>query len=230
VSVAKSAAEPSAGVRRVRAEAVQPSATAPAEAWVAPSVSGVLLDEPAAALPEAPAWDPERTKQMVPQGSEWKYLDSGSDAGAAWKEPGYDDGAWKAGAAPLGYGDEGIATEIGFGDDKSQKHITTYFRRTFEVDDPAELSEVRIRLRRDDGAAVYLNGKEVARDNLPPAAGAADLAPDIVGGAAEGHLFAHPVQPGILTKGKNTIAVEVHQSAPSSSDLVFELILEGLKN
>ena len=53
-----------------------------------------------------------------------------------------------------------------FGGDSNNKHITTYFRREFTIDDALQISGLRLGLLRDDGAAVYLNGVEVARDNL----------------------------------------------------------------
>ena len=49
--------------------------------------------------------------------------------------------------------------------------MTAYFRLTFEVEDPAKVSELRCWIRRDDGVAVYLNGSEIARDLLAPDAG-----------------------------------------------------------
>ena len=36
--------------------------------------------------------------------------------------------------------------------------------------DPAAISQLALELNRDDGAAVYLNGVEIVRDNLAPSA------------------------------------------------------------
>ena len=36
------------------------------------------------------------------------------------------------------------------------------------VSNPSQYKTVSVRLKRDDGAAVYVNGVEVVRDNLPP--------------------------------------------------------------
>ena len=49
------------------------------------------------------------------KGIKWKYDDSGRDLGTAWREVNFDDAAWEVGYAPLGYGDEDIATIIEFG-------------------------------------------------------------------------------------------------------------------
>jgi len=107
------------------------------------------------------------SETLVAAGSQWRYLDDGSDQGAAWRDPGFDDSAWKAGGAQLGYGDGGESTLVDFGGDAGDKHITTYFRREFDATDVADVSELTLRLLRDDGAVVYLNGQEVARSNMP---------------------------------------------------------------
>ena len=45
--------------------------------------------------------------------------------------------------------------------------ITQYFVRHFTVTDPNAGQLLGLQLKRDDGAAVYLNGTEIARSNLP---------------------------------------------------------------
>jgi hypothetical protein len=178
-------------------------------------------------LPLVPPWDPGRTMVLVPKGSTWRYSDSGGDLATAWREPRYDDGSWKSGPAPLGYGEDALGTTVQSGDAES-KHPTTYFRRTFRVERPEDLAEVRILLRRDDGAAIYLNGKEVARDNLAPGSDAKAFSVEIVGGDWEAAFVPHPVKPEDLRAGDNTLAIEVHQCNGSSSDVIFDLAVEGL--
>src|SRR5688500_15144606 len=104
---------------------------------------------------------------LVPAGSTWRYLDNGSDQGTAWYAPSFNDAAWKAGAAKLGYGGDGEVTRVGFGADASRKHITTYFRTSFNVADPAQYTALTLNLLRDDGAVVFLNGKRVVKSNMP---------------------------------------------------------------
>ena len=45
--------------------------------------------------------------------------------------------------------------------------ITSYFVKHVNVPTPSLYSTVTVRLKRDDGAAVYVNGVEAVRDNLP---------------------------------------------------------------
>ncbi|MCP4641409.1 MAG: hypothetical protein GY851_13290, partial [bacterium] len=95
-------------------------------------------------------------RSLVARGAEWKYLDNGSDQGNSWRAPVFDDAAWKSGPAELGYGDKDEATVVSFGEDKAKKHITTYFRRAFDV--PADLAATTLdmKVKLDDGAVVYL--------------------------------------------------------------------------
>jgi hypothetical protein len=187
---------------------------------------------PQVRVPEAlpvSTWDAARVNVLLKEGSTWKYHDEGTDQGTEWREPGFDDSSWKEGPAPLGYGEDFIESTVAYGDDAENKRVTTYFRTTFTIDDPAALAAVQIRLRRDDGAAVYLNGKEVARDNLPPGAGFSTFSTGIIGGEAEGLFFVFPVPLDAVRKGTNVLAVEVHQSNGASSDVIFDLVVEGLR-
>ena len=94
-------------------------------------------------------------------------LDNGSDPGAEWMTAGFSDAGWKSGKAQLGYGDRDEATQLS---DAAEPYPAYYFRHTFEVADPGALKPLVVRLMRDDGAVVYLNGKELFRDNLPEGA------------------------------------------------------------
>ena len=100
--------------------------------------------------------------------SEWNYHDQGTDLGTDWTAVDYEDLDWDAGSAELGYGDGDEATTVSYGDNASDKHITTYFRHAFEYNGEAGTGmEGLLRLRRDDGAVVYLNGVEIMRSNMP---------------------------------------------------------------
>ncbi|NOY71325.1 MAG: hypothetical protein GXP14_02945, partial [Gammaproteobacteria bacterium] len=163
---------------------------------------------------------------LIDTGSAWRYLDTGTDQGTAWKESGFNDSSWNSGAAQLGYGDGDEATVVSFGGNASNKRITTYFRRSFNVSNSANVTALSLALLRDDGAIVYVNGTEVARSNLPGGAvGYTTRALTGIGGAAESVYNNYTIAPGLLQDGTNVVAVEIHQVSPSSSDLSFDLLL-----
>jgi tetratricopeptide (TPR) repeat protein len=161
---------------------------------------------------------------ILPQGSYWKFLDDGSDQGDAWRTPDFDDSLWLGGPARLGYGDP-ARTAIGSGPGPD-KCATTYFRTSFELPDVGGLSELRIRLQRDDGAVVYLNGEEIARSAMPAGAIRFDtFASETISDADETKFFEFSVPATALRSGRNVVAAEVHQVSATSSDLGFDLEL-----
>ena len=166
--------------------------------------------------------------RFIDKGATWKYLDDGSDQGAAWRANGFDDGAWAEGPAALGYGNP-VVTEVGFGGSPSARFITTYFRKTFEATDVDRAVGLTVSISRDDGAVAYINGQEVARDNLPDGViTSSTTAIDPMSGANERDFFSFEVDPSLLVNGTNVIAVEVHQQAPNSSDMSFDCQLDGI--
>ncbi|MGI9243955.1 MAG: lamin tail domain-containing protein, partial [Verrucomicrobiales bacterium] len=166
----------------------------------------------------------------VIKGDEWRYLDDGSDQGIAWRWPGYDDSPWSAGAGILGYGDTGeVTTPINPGGHFGfSKHITHYFRKSFQVRSPQEIVSATLSLLIDDGAAVYLNGVEIVRQNLAAPADSRTTADSEVEGDDEHAYFLHSINPALFVEGENVLAVEAHISDPHASpDLRFDLSLRA---
>src|SRR5258705_2594189 len=166
------------------------------------------------------------TVTLIPQQSAWKYLATASAPSASWKDTGFDDGAWPSGSGPLGFGESYIATSVPFGPNASDKYRTTYFRRSFTVAAPESVTSLSLATRYDDGFVAYLNGVEVLRRGLP--AGAityTTIATSHEGAAYES--FDVTTFKSALVAGTNLLAVEGHQTSPSSSDLVWEAGLTG---
>src|SRR5262245_49904612 len=127
---------------------------------------------------------------LISPGAVWKYDDRGLDQGTAWSGAGFNDTSWPSGAAQLGYGDGDEATAVGFGPNPDSKFITTYCRHAFNVASPTTITNLRVRLLRDDGGVVYLNGVEVFRSNMPQGPiGITTLASAAAAGADETSFF-----------------------------------------
>jgi len=116
---------------------------------------------------------------------------------------------------------------VSYGNDPNNRFITTYFRKEFDVSgDPADLMAMRLLANYDDGFVAYLNGVEVLRSASMPA-GAIDydtLASSHEGGKYETFDLGAAIP--LLTSGTNLLAIEVHQSNKTSSDLVWDAVLE----
>ena len=164
----------------------------------------------------------DNVQEILPLGSSWAYLDDGSDPGPGWQEENFDDSSWKWGPAQLGYGDDGEVTVL---DDSPGSYPTYYFRREFEPEDLRGVTEATLRLLRDDGAIVYLNGVEVLRSNMPDGSVThSDFAAATV--ANESDLVVAQIDPSLLIEDDdNILAVEVHQANANSSDVSFDLEL-----
>lgn len=161
---------------------------------------------------------------FVPSNSVWKYFAEGREPSPNWSSLEYSDSAWPQGVAQFGYGDGDEATVLSFGPDPDARYSTYYFRRTVVVPDPAAFNQVVLRLLRDDGAAVYLNGHEIFRDNLPAGRlGYETLASTNVVGEAERVYQTVRVRTENWLERTNVIAVEVHQANLQSVDLGFDL-------
>ena len=164
--------------------------------------------------------------RVVRQRARWKFLDDGSNQGTGWREFDFDDSGWQEGRGQFGYGDGDEWTEISFGDDSNRKHVTTYFRHEFEIEDVENIDEGKLRLLRDDGAIVYINGIEVTRSNMPGGnVNYRTHASSVVGGASESTFIDYSFDRNALRQGRNVIAVELHQANNSSSDVSFDLEL-----
>lgn len=161
----------------------------------------------------------------------WWYADDGRDhdtLNPSWKfgpAAGFSPGAagWK-GPSPtqlgVGEGDEQtpVMSVLGTGS------FTHYAYCTFDA--PGNPETLVLELKRDDGAAVYINGVEVVTDNLPTPH--PFNAPSLANANDDGQSFQRFVIPtsGLaLSPTGNTIAVEIHQWDISSSDMSFDLRL-----
>ncbi len=162
------------------------------------------------------------SETLVPKLSAWKYYADVQYPGTVWNQPGYDDTGWPSGPGILGFGETYLTTTIPFGPDANNKYVTTLFRHTFQLNtDPRQIIRLTLSANYDDGFVAYLNGVEMARPAMP--AGAithSTLAASHEAGIYESIDISSHI--GDLVQGINMLAVEVHQTAPASSDLVWD--------
>lgn len=165
---------------------------------------------------------------IVPHGAEWKWLHPVDGVDPEVHEPGfherfytsdYDDSAWQTGTESrwltgFGYGDP-VAKSIG--EPASGKRNTAYFRARFRT--RQNYRGLIFACYRDDGIVVYIDGKEVARDNMPDAPDSYQgTAAAVIGSDAETAMIGIKIPEG-LPAGEHVLAISVHNASPSSSDL-----------
>ena len=160
---------------------------------------------------------------LIGMNSSWRYNQSGINLGTRWRAPSFNDSAWDTGQALLYV--ETSALPSGKNTRLTLGEPTYYFRNRFNLDDVSGF-ELEASLIVDDGAVVYLNGTEVFRVRM----GSGNVtfgtfATDTVTNAQLEGPFSLPAS--ALVPGENVIAVEVHQTNATSSDVVFGLSLVG---
>lgn len=147
-------------------------------------------------------------------GSTWAYRYDATPVDTDWAQLAFDAGAWAQGPAPLGFGTSAIATVIHTGDPLTRP-ITAYFRRSFQVPDPASVTGASIDVLVNDGAVVYLNGTEIGRQSMPT-------------GTVTATTYATTTAPTSLRisvpaaafqAGENVLAVETHLNYRSTRDI-----------
>jgi hypothetical protein len=168
------------------------------------------------------------TGLLISKGDKWKYYDKTAFPGDGWFKNKFSDGSWAEGNAEFGYGDGDEKTVINHIGSNKEKFMAAYFRKTFEISSVNEYKTVELEVKRDDGAVVYLNGVEVFRTNMPDGKILQDTkAASALSGGNESVYVSAILDVKVLQKGKNVIAVEVHQDNANSSDLSFDLSLHA---
>jgi hypothetical protein len=179
------------------------------------------------------ATNPTDVAVLIPNGSTWKYFDQGTDPGATWAALAFDDTGWSNGVAELGYGDGNSAanrpetTLVSFGPSTTAKYPATYFRKKFNVGSPSSITNLIVRLLRDDGGIVYINGMDVFHSgvsNVFLPLTYQSFTPPAVGDDGTVYQVTN-VSPSVLVPGENIVAIEIHQDAAGSSDISFDLML-----
>ncbi len=162
---------------------------------------------------------------LVSEQSAWHYLDGGANPATNWFLPEADLSTWPSGLPQFGFGESDERTIVNFLNQADNTiYPTYYFRRAFVVTNVATVSNLVVRLLRDDGAIVYLNGQEVFRDNMPE--GPVDYLTYASAGAVPENVFEdHWINPTLLLEGTNHLAVEIHNQGPHSEDISFDLRL-----
>ena len=161
------------------------------------------------------------TTELIKNNESWKYYDQG-EAPANWNAASFNDNTWKSGKAPLGYKMSGIKTTVSYGSDANRKNPTTYFRKSISLSKAPSASDLfQLNYQVDDGFIVYVNGTEAGRVNM--SSGTVGYSSFSSTYAGDTPLTGSLELPATLFRsGSNVIAVEVHNTSFTSSDLYWD--------
>lgn len=159
-------------------------------------------------------------KTLINQGDEFTYLIPTSEPNSDWNSLGFDDSNWSSGISGFGYDDGDDATII------PNKTQSIYLRKTFTISNLSTISSLILDIDFDDAFVAYINGIEVARENItgtPPAYNSGTItdheAQIYSGGKPERFLIAD--FKSILNEGDNILSIQAHNISSNSSDFTI---------
>lgn len=150
---------------------------------------------------------------------DWRYYRGITAPPANWNTLAFNANSWQEGEGGIGFGDNDDETVV-------QSNIRSlYMRTTFNVVDTAVIKKAIFDIDYDDGFVAYLNGVEVARNNVGNPANYNTLAfgeheaQMYGGGVPEGYSILKSVLTNCLVPGQNVLAIQVHNVQQNSDDL-----------
>ena len=111
---------------------------------------------------------------LIPTNSTWKYFKGVAAASmpdpSAWRAIAFDDSSWNAGAAPFYYDADTSASGYTGNTSLSDMrggYTCIFLRKSFTLTSVSDVSELQLGALSDDGFIAWINGREVARFNMP---------------------------------------------------------------
>jgi len=186
----------------------------------------------------------------LPFSSVWNYHSNGAApandvATNTWKQSAYalTGAAWNTGATGTGAGKYGFnssqntcipnGSTLCTPGNGANKYLAYYFRNSVSftaTELSTTYSTIRLNMKRNDGIVIYINGVERVRNNMisifPTPVVYGDLAASDIPTTNEDYTI--DLSTSFFTTGVNTIAVEIHTDKAKSSDMAFDLQVQGL--
>ena len=183
------------------------------------------------------------TKQVfTDKNTVWHYLDDNTDPALgydsldAWTLSDFDDSAWKSGKGAFGnksgaLGTIFLGTANGYtpnvlltlnGGSGTDNYKSYFFRTTVNVDNFDDLYALDVYIVADDAMTLYINGNLVA-DTRVSKNDSSNLHYSKSSNQIYRNWFSEDEIKQLLTEGENTIAVSIHNSDATSSDVYFSM-------
>jgi len=160
----------------------------------------------------------------------WRYFPGISEPDATWRSLAFNDNFWASGLGGFGYGDSDDNTVI-------PASASVYMRIKFSVSDTAAIAEALLSIDYDDAFVAYLNDTEIARSGISPVNpafnqfGTDHEAVMYQGGLPESFPIRKSLLKNCLHQGENVLAIQVHNSSATSSDMSSNAFLSfGINN
>lgn len=156
---------------------------------------------------------------IVSGGDDWKYMVPTTEPTTNWRTGSFNDTAWKTGKSGFGMGDN---------DDQTPVNVSRsiFLRKEITIADVATVKQLVFHMDYDDGFVAYLNGVEIARDQMA-GKGALPRFDVFASGQHEATIYQEGIPEqfavsnwaAVLKTGVNLLAIQVHNINTTSSDL-----------
>ena len=161
---------------------------------------------------------------VIDMGDPWKYHLGHANTPANWFTPEFDettDAGWLDGISGFGYGDGDDSTIV-------TQTISVFIKKRFHVEDAAKIQRAILHVDWDDAFVAYLNGVEIARDNIGQP-GIPPVFNQISSNQREAIMYqgeppvAFEIEDiaALFVTGENVLSVQVHNRNINSSDLTI---------
>ena len=159
---------------------------------------------------------------LIRWGDEFAWVVGSDTIRKDWYSVKYNDSRWKRGKSGFGYGNSNAATQVPSGT------MSVFVRKKFKINNLSSVEQLILDLDYDDGFVVYINGREVVRENL----GTEGVEPSFAEATPN---YVNPLlsnsQPtkryiiddyaDYLVEGENVFAARIHNVSETSSDLLL---------
>lgn len=163
-----------------------------------------------------PAWGQLLT------GPAWRWFPGETEPPANWQSPAFNAAAWAMATQPLHADGRPEGTRLaGFG----TAYRSVYLRQTFTASQTGKIGELLLNALAEDGFVAWLNGREVARHNVPDGAlgrTASALGPAAQPLSVESFSVSDPSR--ALVDGTNVLAIHLLTAA---ADLLWNASLNA---
>ncbi|MBT4483526.1 MAG: hypothetical protein HOC71_07595, partial [Candidatus Latescibacteria bacterium] len=155
---------------------------------------------------------------VITQGDEWRYCIPESETPETWRLVGFDDSGWDSGPSGFGFYYD-LATTL-------PQTVSFYIRKSFTVNDIANITACLLQIDYDDAFVAYFNGTEIARANIgetgipPPYDSKARKTRKVQlfeGGNPD--VFEIENIQSLLVQGENVLAIQIHNIHPKNSTM-----------
>ncbi|HIG29926.1 MAG TPA: hypothetical protein EYQ50_19865 [Verrucomicrobiales bacterium] len=169
---------------------------------------------------------------IIEETANWNYFkgleEASSPDASAWREIDFDDTAWQKGKAPFYYDENSEFSGNTELTDMRDNYSSVFLRKTFQITHPANILDLTLEVKSDDGCIIWINGTEIGRINVrglvPAYNGTSSRTSEDPSTASINIETAYT----LLVSGKNVIAVHaLNSSIGNSSDFLFSAVLSS---